>query len=85
MESKGKEKVKGGEDGKDCDWNALVVFILCHSLRDVMCPARGDKNDGKRKEDHAMAGAPTRKSVPSPLHAYAVLTLHKTRPIQTNR
>jgi hypothetical protein len=58
------------------------LCVLCHGLKGVLCRVRGNKNDDKRRrkrkakyqQQHVMAGAPMRKSVPfqtpaSPTHS----------------
>jgi hypothetical protein len=48
------------------------LCVLCHGLKGVLCRVRGNKNDDKRRrkrkteyqQQHVMAGAPMRKSVP---------------------
>ena len=68
MEKRECEREKGGKCGKECDWVACVVFVLCRSLKDLAVEQEtvirtqieeyGKANGGKKPHKHVMTGAP---------------------------
>ena len=48
-----KEKLTegGGEGGKDCDWDAYIVFVFGRNLKDALCRTRGVNSSTRACED----------------------------------